>query len=173
MIYHIFVIHIWLDYILHDYIEIIFKGFRFILIMPLELLHTSYACLSFAASLWHPEGCTVCMTHYKMGWVQEDVDLQTRTNAIESLKGWVLVFRKSAKKGAPFFLEEAWRSLVLPDTDKRFVYDESVHGSGINIEALIDLHSAAATSVDLHAPSTSGQVPLRTAAVWKMSSLKP
>ena len=111
------------------------------------------------------------MAHYRVGWVQEDADHQARDHAMDSLKGWVLGFRKSAKKGNPFILEEAWRALVLPDTDIRFVYDESVHGSGINVEQLIDIHSAAATEVDLHAPSTSGQVPLRTAAEKKMSAL--
>ena len=128
----------------------------------------------FTAFLWHPQSCNICMNHYRVGWVQDDVEPNAQLHAMESLKGWVLGFRKGAKKGNPFILEDAWRALVLPDTDIRFVYDESTHGSGIVVESLVDVSDvtcAVATGGDFQAPSTSGQVPLRTAAEKKMSSL--
>ena len=125
----------------------------------------------FAAFLWHPVECSVCMAHYKVGWEQRDVDIQERMHAMDSLKKWVNGFRKGAKKG-PFILEEIWRSRVLPDTDQRFVFDESMHGSGCTVEVLVDVHSAAATG-DIQAPSTSGQGQIRTAAEQKMAQLEP
>ena len=113
------------------------------------------------------------MNHYRTGWVQEEVEPNAKIHAMDSLKGWVLGFRKGAKKGNPFILEDAWRVLVLPDTDIRFVYDEHTHGSGIVVESLVDVSDACAdaTGGDFQAPSTSNQVPLRTLAERKMSSL--
>ena len=123
----------------------------------------------FAAFLLHPLDCSVCMVHYKVGWKQQDIDIQERMSAMETRRGWVNGFRKCATKG-PFFLEEIWRSRVLPDTDRRFVFNESMHGSGGTVETLVDVHSAAATG-DIQAPSTSGQGPVRTAAERKMAEL--
>ena len=98
------------------------------------------------------------MNHFRVGWGSEDVEPNARIHAMESLRGWVLGFRRSAKKGNPFTLEDSWRALVLPDTDFRFVYDESIHGSGIVVESLIDVFDVACTDAngaDFQAPSTS------------------
>ena len=123
----------------------------------------------FADFLWDPTDCNVCMAHYKVGWKAKDIDTMEKNKAANSLKKWLYGFRKGAKSG-PFILYEAWRNRVLPETDKRFVFNETLHGSGSNVEQLIDVDSAAATS-DTHAPSTSGLGQLRTAAERKMSGL--
>ena len=123
----------------------------------------------FAAYLWDPTDCNVCMSHYRIGFEAKDVEVQEKNKAANSLKKWLYGFRKGAQKG-PFILYESWRQRVVPETDKRFVFCESLHGSGGQVEQLVDIDSAAAT-VDSSAPSTSGLGQVRTAGEWKMSVL--
>ena len=39
----------------------------------------------FSVSLWHPQSCNVCMTHYRTGWVNEDIEPALKAHAIDSL----------------------------------------------------------------------------------------
>ena len=91
----------------------------YIFYLLLELLHTAYTCL-FYSSLWHPQACTVGMNHYRMGWVQEDVEPNAKVHAMDSLKGWVLGLRKGAKKGISKHLRPLVRSLCVRQQRNRW-----------------------------------------------------